>query len=57
MNIYSEKTLTSSKDFTGAGTCTYPNGDTFQGEWEAGLRHCKNGVYTYASAAQPDDAG
>jgi len=50
-----EKVLNSSKDFSGAGTCTYPNGDTFEGEWVNGLRCCKNGVYTYANA--PAGAG
>ena len=32
------KTLTDSKGFSGKGVATYPNGDTFEGEWVDGLR-------------------
>ena len=36
---------------SGTGKYTYPNGDTYEGEWVAGLREGK-GVYTYVSGVK-----
>ena len=43
--------MASSKDFTGKGTATYPNGDVYQGDFVEGLREGQGGTYTYAQAA------
>ena len=42
-----QKTLNTSKDFTGAGIAYYPNGDTYEGMFVEGLRDGDTGTYTY----------
>ena len=50
-----EKTLNSSKDFSGVGTAYYPNGDTYAGSFVLGLRDGDKGVYTYHHQTKPSD--
>ena len=40
--------LKSSRHYNGKGVATYPNGDTYDGEFVDGVR-CGKGVYTYVS--------
>jgi hypothetical protein len=42
-------TSESSKDYEGKGTATYPIGDTYAGQFKAGVRH-GFGFYTYAAS-------
>ena len=45
------ETLAKSRGFTGKGKATYPNEDTYEGEFKDGLRHGK-GVYTTKPKAE-----
>lgn len=40
------ETLTTSRGFNGRGTATYPGGDTYEGQFNEGVRHGE-GVYKY----------
>ena len=47
------QTLTTAEGFTGtAKSVTYPNGDTYAGDFEEGQRCGDKGTYTYAAAAE-----
>ena len=60
---YFREVLRDSTGFNGSGTATYPNGDSYNGEFQAGVsliiynglqvRH-GSGVYTYASKADSE---
>jgi hypothetical protein len=43
----------SSKDYTGKGVATYPNGDTYEGDYVDGRRTGK-GRYTFANGDKYD---
>lgn len=45
-----------SRNYTGKGVATYPNGDVFDGAFKDGLRHCDKGTYTYAKYG-PEEEG
>ena len=46
--------LNTSKDYSGAGRATYPNGDVYEGDFVNGLREGSQGTYTHAVPAAED---